>query len=294
MIDNSRTRTSLTLRRFDDPAAFSAAALPFLMAHEAEHCLPIGIVAGLIERPEQFEPGIYLATVERGGAVVAVAVRTPPWNVVLSRTSVSESTAIFAEDLLPDHPGLPGVLGPSALSRIFAEEWRRLTGRGYRLVIAQRIYQLETVTPVTGIPGALRRAGEADRELAIDWARAFWAEAAPGRDAGAAERSVASRLTSSVGGIFFWEDDGQPVSLVGYGGPTPNGFRIGPVFTPAEYRRQGYASAATAAVSQMLLDGGRRFCFLFTDLANPSSNNIYQAIGYRPVRDVDEYQFATA
>ena len=41
----------------------------------------------------------------------------------------------------------------------------------------------------------------------------------------------------------------------------------------------------------MLLDGGRRFCFLFTDLANPTSNSIYQRIGYRPVTDVDQWTF---
>jgi predicted GNAT family acetyltransferase len=44
----------------------------------------------------------------------------------------------------------------------------------------------------------------------------------------------------------------------------------------------------------MLLGGGRRFCFLFTDLANPTANKIYQAIGYRPVIDVDMYHFAGA
>jgi hypothetical protein len=46
-----------------------------------------------------------------------------------------------------------------------------------------------------------------------------------------------------------------------------------------------------AGVSQYLLDSGRKFCTLFTDLANPTSNHIYQVIGYEPVCDVDEYKF---
>ena len=50
--------------------------------------------------------------------------------------------------------------------------------------------------------------------------------------------------------------------------------------------------ATVAALSQLLLDSGRKFCFLFTDLSNPTSNHIYQAIGYRPVCDVDEYRFS--
>jgi predicted GNAT family acetyltransferase len=75
---------------------------------------------------------------------------------------------------------------------------------------------------------------------------------------------------------------------------TPNGSRIGPVYTPPDLRRRGYASAVVAAASQAQLDAGARFCFLFTDLANPTSNRIYQAIGYEPVRDVEVYTFEVA
>jgi predicted GNAT family acetyltransferase len=64
-----------------------------------------------------------------------------------------------------------------------------------------------------------------------------------------------------------------------------------PVYTPPALRGRGYASALVAAVSQAQLDAGRRFCFLFTDLANPTSNRIYQDIGYEAVCDVDEYRF---
>ena len=77
----------------------------------------------------------------------------------------------------------------------------------------------------------------------------------------------------------------SPVSLAGHAGETPNGARVGPVYTPPELRGRGYASALTAALTEQLLER-RRFCFLFTDLANPTSNSIYQRIGYRPVTDV--------
>ena len=94
--------------------------------------------------------------------------------------------------------------------------------------------------------------------------------------------------------VYLWEDQGAIVSVVGAGGETPNGIRIGPVYTPPEARGNGYASSLTAAASQDQLDRGRRFVFLFTDLANPTSNRIYQAIGYEPVIDVDMYRFADA
>ena len=68
--------------------------------------------------------------------------------------------------------------------------------------------------------------------------------------------------------------------------------RVNAVYTPPGLRGRGYASACVAALSQKLLDEGRRYCFLFTDLANPTSNRIYQAVGYEAVVDVDEYKFS--
>ena len=76
-----------------------------------------------------------------------------------------------------------------------------------------------------------------------------------------------------------------------YGSKTPNGIRIGPVYTPPEQRGNGYATALVAEQSAWLLAGGRRFCFLYTDLANPTSNAIYERIGYERVADAAAYIF---
>jgi predicted GNAT family acetyltransferase len=130
-----------------------------------------------------------------------------------------------------------------------------------------------------------------DRELASRFMDAFTAEALPEPPPGSSEEFVDSREEDPHGGLVLWED-GDPVSLAGFGGLTPNGIRIGPVYTPPELRGRGYASALTAELTQRLLDGGRRFCFLFTDLANPTSNSVYQRIGYRAVSDVDQWTFA--
>ena len=80
------------------------------------------------------------------------------------------------------------------------------------------------------------------------------------------------------------------MSLAGAGNPTRNGIRLGPVYTPLEHRRQGYASALVAWLTQRQLDAGRQFCTLFTDLGNPTSNHIYTEIGYRPVVDILKYR----
>lgn len=281
----------MELRSFDDARAFKARTEPFLMEHEACHNLLLGLSAALIHNPERFERDPYLATVEREGEVVAAALMTPPNNLVLSRVEDQGALSLIAADLRKRYGRLPGLLAPTEVAGRFAETWQRVSGQRCCMVRAERIYQIEEVTPAHGAPGALRRATEADRPLLVGWLAAFHEEAVGAPDAtAAAERSLNARLHSDTGGLYLWED-GRPVSLAGYGGPTPNGVRVGPVYTPPEHRGRGYASACVAALSSLLLEGGRRYCFLFTDLGNPTSNHIYQQVGYRPVCDVDEYEF---
>ena len=55
-------------------------------------------------------------------------------------------------------------------------------------------------------------------------------------------------------------------------------------------RGNGYASGLVGRMTAELL-GLHRFCFLFTDLANPTANGIYQRIGYEAVSDVEHYAF---
>jgi predicted GNAT family acetyltransferase len=141
--------------------------------------------------------------------------------------------------------------------------------------------------------GAHRPAGERDRELLLDWLRAFSSEAIVGDTAETElQRMIDIRVTDDPDyGFVFWEDEGRPVSLTGFGSPTPTGMRVGPVYTPPELRGRGYASALVAEVSQAQLDAGRRFCFLYTDLANPTSNKIYVDLGYERVCDSVQLSF---
>ncbi len=285
----------MELRRFHEADDFLQRAGRFLLQHEAHHNLILGICGELKRHPDRIEQPPYLAIVEERDAVVAAAAMTPPHNLVLSLVEDPQALPPIAADVFEHYGALPGVLGPADVSRSFAGLYHELSGQPYRKGMAQRIYQLETVQPVFGVPGALRRATEADRHTLIAWFAAFGREAlgdADGPDAKhEAERAVDRFLGTETRGIYLWED-GRPVSMAGFSGPTPNGIRINAVYTPPEYRRRGYASACVAALSQLLLDRGYRYCFLFTDLSNPTSNHIYQLIGYQAVCDVDEYRFS--
>ena len=284
----------MQLKRLENAAEYYERVKPFLMTEEAAHCVMLGVCATLIQTDiYQFPP--YLAYVEDKGEIVAAAMRTPPYNLLLSNMADESSLKIITDDVHTVYGcDLRGLVALKALGKAFAKTWNALTGRDYELKIQERLYHLQKVNPVNPVSGEYRTATEADREVIIQWLVDFGIEALDDRmSREEAERQANIRLTSdpTQRGVRVWWDKGQPVSFAGYGGVTPHGIRIGPVYTPPELRGHGYASACVALLSQELLDSGREFVFLLTDLSNTTSNHIYQTIGYEPVCDVDEYRF---
>ncbi len=235
-------------------------------------------------------PEFQLWLVTDGEVPVAAALRTPPFNLVLA--GHAEGITRLADTLAREGADLPGATGAVPEVEAFAARFEAGAGVRARERMRQRIYRLERLEPVSNVSGTGREAREEDRDLLVDWVRAFAEELyEPGAPAGDAELTVELRLGGTgESGFVIWED-GEPVSLAGWGSPTPNGMRIGPVYTPPDHRRRGYGSAATAAASERQLSAGRRFCFLYTDVANPTSNRIYMDIGYEPVCDSIEFAF---
>ena len=279
----------------DDGAAFLAEAEPLLLADEARHNLILGIAGTIRDNPDRY-PTRDLWLVRDGDKVAAAALRTPPYNLILARPRSTEALAALAEAVAGEE--LPGAVGTEPEIHEFAQLWSGHTGASPRTGMRQGVFELEQVEPPPEVPGSARVAAAADFELLLRWWTAFGEEVlhegGPGRED--AEENVRHKLTSPTSGFLLWDDDGATVSLAGWGGPTPNGVRIGPVYTPPELRGHGYATALTAELSQSLLDGtlfdgGRRFCFLYTDLANPTSNAIYERIGYRRIAESAEIVF---
>lgn len=284
-----------TLTSYTDAAAFYRCAEPLWMRSEAAHCLSLGITTTLIDHPERFAATQrYMATVEdERGEVVVVALRTPPRDVILSQTDQPEALDALVTHLHAFYGTIPGVQAALEVGRQFAEKWSAVTKVSYELYLPERIFQIEQVQHPVGVPGFFRRAVAADKSVVTGWLVAFEEEAFGKTMTPPEQREFwfENGLYAEDRGIYLWEDESQPVSLVGHAGPTPNGMRIGPVYTPPGQRGHGYASACTAAVSQLLIDSGRKFCFLYTDLRNPTSNKIYQQIGYQPVIDCAVYLF---
>lgn len=265
----------------DNAADFLERGGPWLMENEAENNLVLGIAAQLQSAPQ---PDAFLATLEHDDEVVGCAFRTPPFKLGVTRMPAGAAKALAAHVVTLGEPA-SAVLGPEAVASVVASEIAQHQGKTAQQGMWQRIYQLRAVKrPVQLPPGKLRLAQPADFGLLSAWLEAFAEETNHGP--GDVRSYTQSHITNKT--VFLWDDDGPKTSVL-WSGITPNGVRIGFVYTPPADRGRGYASAAVAEASQRALDNGYEFCCLYTDLSNPTSNNIYQKIGYEPIADVVDY-----
>ena len=275
----------VAVRVFAQPARFLERASPFLLAREAEHSLVLGVVAAMVARADP--AASLLLTVEAGDDVVGCAFQTPPEKLVLTRMPAAVVPALLAA-VATRCDALPAVHGPAPVAPAFAAAWAARFGLHVRPGMQQGIYELtQVIEPAHAAPGTLRLAVQRDAGRITEWVAAFGREADhPLRNPGAVARARIGQRS-----LWLWED-GEPVALAGRMGRTPHGDRIGFVYTPPERRGRGYATVLVARLSQQVLAEGRRFCSLYTDLSNATSNAIYQRIGYRRVAEVADYVVA--
>ena len=281
------------VRTVDDAADFLEAAAPLLLRDEARHNLMLGIVGRIASEPGSYPVFRLWLAEDEAGAVVGAASMTPPWPIVLARPAHEGAIEALVASASRDELPVTGVEGAVPEAHDFAAMWSASTGASARVHRGEGVYALDRVKPVPRVNGRARPAAEADRPLLGPWMVDFVAEALPGEPAmvDGGRELVETRFSGPDAGLWIWEVGGRVVSVAGYSGPTPNGIRIGPVYTPPELRGHGYATALVAELSAWLLSNGRRFCFLFTDLANPTSNAIYGRIGYRQVCEAANIRF---
>jgi len=271
----------LTLYELADD--FLDAALEPLLQEEEKNNLILGIALRVGEGRSYGEADPLFLTVHDEGTLIAAALRTPPYNMILHcQNDRLDALDVIAAHLIETGHPLPGVNGIVDIASAFAASWQRQTGQSSTVRMSQRIYTLTTVSAPNNVSGHMRWAQDNDVPTLTNWFVGFCDEAVPDAPPVNPEENVRQFMAS--GKLAVWDDDGM-VSMTGSSRGTPNGATISAVYTPPEHRGKGYASGCVAALSQWLLDHGNRFCTLYTDLSNPTSNEIYQSVGYRGIAD---------
>lgn len=280
----------MNIQYYPTAADFLSRAGKSLARDEARYGLIMGLARILVENPHTYgkaDPWFCSAGTETD--LYAVAMRTPPYKVLLAYftgdpkdiaerlvASVSKKSAV-----------IPGVVGDKELADLFTKRWCAASGISIQDTMAQRIYRLVRVDDVPLSRGKFRPATMKDAKLVAAWTHAFNIDTyGPGRNL--PETDITPKIVKRE--IFLWED-GQPVSMAAKSRPTDKGMTVNYVYTPPEYRRRGYATSCVAELCRNILQSGYRFCALYTDLANPTSNSIYKKIGFKEVGDSVEYTF---
>lgn len=258
----------------EDVEQYLEVAGEFLRSRPAEHHVALTVSATVAagNMPAHSNPPLF-GWLSRDGQVGGAIVHTPPFPLGLFGLAAADMAELVAA-LANTGRAVDQVVGPTGVVRAFAQVARR----GFEVVEHQLLYRLNRLVAPRPTAGRARLAQQADREVLDDFTKVFAV-----RDASVRFDQVGERL--SYNGIWLWEVDGQPVSVASLSRSVAGIVRVGLVATPPEHRGQGYAAAVTHHVSRAALDAGNSEVLLFTDRSNPTSNGIYQRLGYEVVEE---------
>lgn len=273
----------MEVRLHDSVEEFRAVAEPLYRSDPVQHTIELTLlVAG------GFPDNSFLSTVWDSGTPVGAALQTPPYPLACNGIPLDVIDSIVA-DLVGMRPDLGGVRGVHDKAVAFADSWCGITGRSSTITTQERLYRLGTLRMPNGVAGTPRDAADDDRGLLVEWVGLFFEEAF-GQSHNDADGFV-DTATQAGHRFVLWDVAGTPVSMAMLRVPAAGVSRIGPVFTPRDQRGHRYGSAVTAAAAELARRNGTPDVVLFADLANPTSNAIYQRIGFEPVVDTVRIDF---
>lgn len=282
-------------RFYDDINEFYKVAYPFLLEHEAENNLPLAILISLkknIDNSGEEKPLLFILT--KAKIVKLIAIRTPSRDLLISYTDDLSTIDALTDALRKRGEKLPGVLSFQEAADKFAEQWCEKNSLKCDLFRKERIYRLIKVSEETLGNREFSVASKVHQKLVFQWVREMMNEAIINTTEADIQRMIEilrEEFDRDRSHMYLLFESDEPVSMAREAIKTPNGVFVNFVYTPIPLRRRGYATECVAKLSKHLLEEGNRYCFLFTDLSNPTSNSIYQKIGYNHVIDDNHYKF---
>ncbi len=287
----------LRLQFCADPGEFLAAAGDYLAADPVISTVVTTVAHRLLAQQADgiTQPGRnWWLVVRNASAVAGAGMRTAPFAPYppFLLPMPGEAAVALARALHERGEEVLAVNGARPPVDLCAAELARLGGGRVQVSLHTRLHELGELVWPAPVPGGLRAATEDDVELVMEWFGAFMGDAdeQAGRPRGASAHEVPDRAEMlrrlRAGSLWFWVTGARKrVHLTGISPPSFGVARVGSVYTPPAQRGRGWASNAVAEVSRRIQAEGARAC-LFTDQANPASNKIYAALGYRPVADM--------
>ncbi|WNB92199.1 GNAT family N-acetyltransferase [Bacillus sp. NEB1478] len=281
----------MKVTRYSSITAFYEDAETFLLSQEDRAAIMLGNTIRFKDK-EWKEEEPFLATVKENGKIMLAAMLVPPYAMLLLEKEEAEGIAAvpyLIDYLIKEDYAIHKIVSPKMVGKAFSEQWTKKNSLEEKVLMDLRLYTLKSVIQPAASNGKLRQATADDLVFLTDWVKDMTAVTSQILTRTEAEELAKARIEN--GSLFIWEEGGRAVSMAAKARPNIRGVSVNLVYTPKEWRGKGYASALVAALSDRLLKEGYEFCTLYTDLANPTSNKIYQNIGYVPVCDYIELKF---
>ena len=280
----------LKVIKYKEVKDFLIGAQKFLEETESVNNVILGTCFKLASNPGNIEKQPYFAVVSDENRILLTAMITPPFPIALysNKVDITEAIELIVQNLIAEKWTVSGVIAPLELSQLFARIWAQNTGCDLIKGLDMRVYELVKVNKVHISSGKFRIGEKSDLEIISRWIIDLEKDEGSNITEEKAIEIAQDKIKNKQ--LYIWEDK-KPVSMACTARETKNGIVVNMVYTPKEYRRNGYASSCVATLSQYLLDKGYKFCSLFTDLSNTTSNEIYMRIGYKAVSDFQGYSF---
>ncbi|WP_270342939.1 GNAT family N-acetyltransferase [Bacillus mobilis] len=268
----------IQLHVYEEILTFKEEVMPFLEKNEQENNLILGVLQ-MIQQP------IFMGVVKQEEEIAVVFLQTEEKKQIIVATSeiAEEDIVELAKELTKVYPNVPGLIGNKKVVQRLAEEIAAIENKKMNVAMEQGIYELKQVQKKWNGDGIFREVSSEELPLIEQWIYQFCEDVKLPTTKEEAKQTAHTLITNRR--LFGLEVDGKLVSVAAKTRPTTNNITVNFVYTPKEERKKGYASSCVAALSQRMLDEGYKTTTLYTDLANPTSNKIYQEIGYEQIAE---------
>ncbi|KAK9367576.1 hypothetical protein V1509DRAFT_144635 [Lipomyces kononenkoae] len=287
----------IRVKEYTNGQAFLNELLPQLEQHELENGHVIS-KAKIWHQNDNTNAGYFSAALDNDGQLVYAAIWTPG-NVMFLSWSSPDGGGEEAQTMLAKHAAgrslsVPGMQGCEPGAFTFTKTYVAALDKSYILQRAMTTYRLKDVK----LPdhsrdmvsrGILRTAtSEDDIKMLASWYIGFNEQCLmPIPDEDEAVKAISIHVWS--GHMYLWTLDGKPVSMAFKVRPLKYGCAVSGVYTPREWRGRGYATAMMAVLSgHIRMDYD--FVSLHADNNNPTSNYIYQQVGYEKWCKTNDYK----
>ncbi|KEK22246.1 GNAT family N-acetyltransferase [Bacillus gaemokensis] len=267
----------IELQLYENVSTFKRDVVPILEIYEQENNLLLGIL-------QSTQTLIFMATAKQNGKIELILLQTKQEQVIVAKSHASQETIKeIAKQLANVYPDISGFIGEKRVVKQLSEEIAKIEKKKIFIRMNQGVYELKKVKRKWEDYGVFRQVKSVEQPLIEKWVYQFCEDVhLPTTEDEA--KQTANKLVIEKR-LFGWEVDGRLVSIAAITRPTKTNITVNFVYTPKEERKKGHASNCVAALSQLMLDRGYDTTTLYTDLANPTSNKVYQEVGYQQIME---------